>query len=297
MDDELHGAVWSLDPETRAALRLDRVRRLMRDQDYVEAIVEVEELLDEEPDNVDGLFLLGEALLEVGEASIALEAYAHHVALTGGDARSLLGLAITRYDTCDLAGAVEAAREAARLDPSVAEAHWYLGLALERLTHEANPDAGPGAEAITAFSAARSLDPRSYPFPLTLDQEAWDDALAEALEALHPTLQAFWHGVDMRFEEWPDLAELRRHDPPVPPSVALMYEGEHPDEREPEDGDDEPVDPWQHRPTALRLFRRNLARSQDLEELIEAVASGLESEALDWLGLADLSELDADELA
>lgn len=275
MDDELPVGVWSLDPETRAALRLDRVRRLMSEHDYVEAIIEVEELLDEEPDNAEGLYLLGESLLEVGEAPIARDAYSRQIRLTGGDARSLLGLAITRYDTCDLPGAAEAARDAIRLDSSQAEAHWYLGLSLERL-------AGSATESVQAFAVARQLEPDAYPFPIVLDDPGWRSAIVAGMAKLHLTLQAFWSGVPVRLDEWPDLAELERSDPPIPPGVCGMYVGEPPEEG----------DPWEVRPSEVRLFRRNLERARDLDELVDQIAVALEAEALDWLALVDISELD-----
>lgn len=273
MDDELPSGVWSLDPDTRTALRLDRVRRLMREADFVDAILEVEELLDEEPDNAEGLFLLGEALLELGEAPIALEAYQHHVSVTGGDARSLLGLAICRYETCDLPGAVEAAREAIRLDPGQAEAHYALGLALERLPNGRS-------EAVQAFAAARQLEPQAYPLPMELELKDWQHAIGEAVLRLPLPLQTFWDGVPIRLEDWPDLEELQRTDPPIPPGVAGLYEGVPPEGGDPNE-----------RPQAFRLFRRNLERAPHMEALIDQLTMALQAEALDWLGLADISEL------
>lgn len=275
MDDELPTGVWSLDPETRTALRLDRVRRMLRDEDYVEAVVEVEELLDEEPDNPEGLFLLGESLLELREPSIALLAYERFVELTGGDADSLLGLAISRYEVCDLAGAAVAAREAVRLDPSRAEAHWYLGLALERLP-------GRRTEALQAFAAARELDPTEFPFPLRLSDSEWRGAIGMAVGRLHPRLQSFWDGIPVRLEPWPDLAELRRADPPITPAVSGLYLGEPPTEG----------DPWIERPKAMRLFRHNLERARDPHELLDQITQALQDEALDWLGVADVSEFE-----
>jgi len=275
MDDELPTGVWSLDPDTRTALRLDRVRRMMRDEDHVEAVVEVEELLDEDPDNTEGLFLLGESLLELGEPAIAMLAYERFVELTGGDADSLMGLAISRYESCDLAGAAVAARDVVRLDPGRAEAHWYLALSLERLP-------GRRTEALQAFAAARELDPEEFPFPLRLSESEWRGAIGMAVGRLHPRLQSFWDGIPVRLEPWPDLTELRRADPPITPSVSGLYLGDPP-----VDGD-----PWQERPQAMRLFRHNLERSRDPQELLDQITQALQNEALDWLGLGDVAELD-----
>jgi len=256
-------------------MRLDRVRGAMRERDYTSAIIEVEELLGEDPNNAEGLFLLGESLLEVGDAPLALEAYTHHIELAGGDRDALLGLAIARFETCDLVGSVEAAREVIRLDTSVAEAHWYLGLSLERLP-------GRKPDAVAAFSAARQLQSADFPYPLELSDDEWAAALSRAMRAVHPTVEEFWYGVPVRFETLPDLGELRKHEPPVPPTISALYLGEPPVEG----------DPWAKRPTAIRVFRENLARSKDMDDLVQQVTLALQSEALDWLGLVDPSELD-----
>jgi tetratricopeptide (TPR) repeat protein len=275
MDDELSSGVWQLDPATRTAMRLDRVRSAFRERDYTSAIVEVEELLDEEPANAEALFLLGESLLEVGDAPLALEAYTHHIELGGGDRDSLLGLAIARFETCDLIGAIEASREVIRLDASVAEAHWYLGLALERLD-------GRQIEALAAFAAARELQAADFPYPLELTEAEWHEAVRRALRTVHPSVEEFWYGVPLKFEDLPNLAELRAHLPPVPPTISALYQGKVLEEE----------DPWAKRPQAIRIFRKNLARSHDEDELVQQIALALQSEALDWLGLISTTELD-----
>jgi len=275
MDDEISSGVWQLDPATRTAMRLDRVRSTMRERDYTSAIIEVEELLDEEPNNAEALFLLGESLLEVGDAPLALEAYTHHIALAGGDRHSLLGMAIARFETCDLIGSIESSREVIRLDASVAEAHWYLGLALERLPSRQ-------ADALAAFSAARQLQAADFPYPLDLSDDEWHQAVRQALRSVHPSLEEFWYGIPVQFEDLPDISELRKHVPPVPPTISALYLGEASEEG----------DPWAQRPRAIRIFRENLARSRDQDELVQQIALALQSEALDWLGLISPDELD-----
>jgi len=58
MDDEVPSA-WSIDGDTRTALRIDQIRKALDMGDYNQAVIEVEELLDEEPEHLEGLFLLG----------------------------------------------------------------------------------------------------------------------------------------------------------------------------------------------------------------------------------------------
>lgn len=278
MDDEVVGG-WSIDPDTRLALRLDRVRKALEQGDHATAVVEAEELLDEAPDHPDALFLLGEALLELGDAQGAVEAYEQFLQVAQPDdpahaAAALGGLAIARFEACVLSGAAEAAREAIRLAPDMAEAHYYLGLSLERVT-------GRQSEAVAEFVAANRLDPAAYPLPAQLDDAAWKAVVKQAMSRLHPRLITFWDDVPIRLDDLPSMDELRRADPPITPTASGLYEGEPPDVDE----------AWTQKPTALRLFRRNLARLGELELIVDEVASTLENEALDWVG-ATLDDLD-----
>ena len=267
---------WNHDPETRITMRLERVRRAMADADYVSAMIEAEELLDESPNHAEGLFLLAESMLELGDAEGAAEVYAHHLQLVGSDIPSLIGLSIARFSTCDIPGAVQAAREAVRLAPDNAEAHYHLGLALERQPNRRS-------EAVSALAAANQLDPEHYYYPLDLSDSMWHTALELALSRLHPAIQRFWADVEVVLEDLPSLAELRRVDPPITPIVPGLYEGAPP----------VGVDPWTVRPDALRLFRGNLARAATFDDVVDALVRTLDHEALDWLGLEleDLAEL------
>jgi tetratricopeptide (TPR) repeat protein len=272
MDDGLVGGAWQIDPDTRAALRLERVRGAVRDCAWADAILEAEELLDEDPDHPEGLFLLGEALLEMGDWELAREVYDHRVSLDGGDAPSLTGLAIASFHLCDLPAAAENAREAVRRDASDAEAHQFLGLALERMP-------GRQAEALAELTAAAHLDPERFPLPITLKRAAWEKVIADALSRLPSRLQELYAKIPFRIEELPDIEELRAVYPPLSPTIGALYVGEPPEEG----------DPFEHPPEAIRLFSRNLGRAGTVEAVVEELEHALREEALDWLGV----EIDA----
>lgn len=275
MDDEVIGG-WHIDPATRLALRLDRVKKALDAGDFGGAVLEAEELLDEEPEHAEGLFLLAEALLELGDAQSAADTYVQYLAAAedGGDlatrAGALAGLSVARFECIDLPGAVEAARESLRIAPDLAETHYYLGLALERMT-------GGKSEALSSFVAANRLDPQAYPLPIRLDPKEWKRVTEEAHRGLPPALQAFWTGVPIELIDLPDLAELRASDPPITPTVSGLYVGDPPEEG----------DPWTIKPSAIRLYIGNLARLADRAEIIDEIGRTLQGEALDWLGLQD----------
>ncbi|MBW2256969.1 MAG: tetratricopeptide repeat protein [Deltaproteobacteria bacterium] len=270
MDDEVRVG-WQIAPEIRAAMRLDRARTAMHRGEFGAAVMELEELLDEEPDNPEALFLLGEALIELGDFEGALQAYEHHLEM-GADPnpRTLTGLAIARFNTCDLSGAAAAAREAVRLAPEAAEAHYYLGLALERLPNR-------GGSAVGSFAAANQLDPTAFPFPLQVGVQEWQGLIQDAMVLLPRSLQDFWADIPILLENLPNLDELRSADPPITPTVTGLYQGVPPLD----------ADPWLVRPQALRLYTGNLVRSPTTEDLVEAIARTLEHEARDWIGLGE----------
>lgn len=275
MDDEVIGG-WHIDPATRVALRLDRVKKALDAGDFGSAVLEAEELLDEEPDHAEALFLLAEALLEVGDAQSAADTYVQHLAAAGADgdramrAGALAGLSVARFECIDLPGAVEAARDSLRIAPDLAETHYYLGLALERMP-------GGKSEALSSFVAANRLDPEAYPLPIRLDPKDWKRAIEEANRTLPGSLRKFWTGVPIELIELPDLDELRASDPPITPTVSGLYDGDPPEEG----------DPWTIKPRAIRLYVGNLARLADRAEIVDEIGRTLQGEALDWLGLGE----------
>lgn len=278
MDDELAHGAWRIDDDTRIALRVDKVRAAMGACAWPEAILEAEELLDEAPEHPEGLELLGAALLEVGDWELARAALERRVAIPGGPslAKALSGLAMATYHLADLATTTEVAREAVRIDPAEARAHYHLGLALER-------QPGRGGEAATAFAAAAALEPAAYPMPVGVKSAEWQELIDRALAELHPRLRALYNQVAFRVEDLPAQEELLAAQPPLSPGVGALYVG-HP----PED-----ADPFDHPPEVVRLFARNLSRAGSIDGVVHELAYALREEALDWVGL-ELDALDAD---
>jgi tetratricopeptide (TPR) repeat protein len=279
MDDSLAEGAWHIDPEIRASMRIGRVRIAADRCSWSDVILEAEELLDEDPDHREGLALLGEALLEIGDFELARQVLEHRVALEspreGGDSSTLSGLALAAFQQVDLPAAGEAAREAIRLDGSDARAHHILGLVLER-------EVGRQGEALSALSAAAALDPVRYPLPVAIAPDEWDEIVGRAVTLLPLRLQSFYDGLSVQIKELPGLEELQQAVPPHPPTVTALFLGEPPDEG----------DAFHHPPEAVRLFARNLARAGSIEALLHDLAHALQEEALDWLGV-ELDGLDA----
>lgn len=268
MDDEVQVG-WKIDPDVRAALRLDRARTAIEQGEFDAAVMELEELLDEDPQHAEALFLLGEAALEIGDVQTATLAFQSHLQVEEKPtAAAWSGLALARFDTCDVEGAAAAAREALVLEPDHAEAWFTLGCALERTP-------GQGTEALRALATAQRLDPESFPFPLRVAESDWQGLVRKAATLLPRALREFWSEVPVSLQDWPDLAELAASEPPITPTVTGLYKGTPPGEE----------DAWDVRPEALRLYTKNLERSPSREAVVEAIARTLDHEAREWLGL------------
>lgn len=265
-DDDVVGS-WTLDDATRLRIRTERIEGAIGERDWHTAIIEAEELLDDSPDNTQALLRLADATLEIPDAEGAAQAYEQYLRrVSDPEPRSLAGLAVARFELCELMGCIEVAREALRRDPEQPTASYYLSLALERTD-------GPGPESQAAFEVAHTLDPTSFPRPISLADDQWTRVVEEAAAQLHPTLRAFWSGVPLHLGDLPELELLRKSDPPITPTVTALYEGSPPE-----------GDATESRPTRLVLYRRNLRRVGTIEGVTREVHRALEGEALHWLG-------------
>jgi tetratricopeptide (TPR) repeat protein len=269
-DDEIPNGVWQIDGDTRMVLRLERARAAFAQGNALGATVEAEELLDEDPDQADALEIVAESAIELNHAEVAASAFEDCIRLGLATSTVMAGLAVARFDLCDLEGAIESAREAIRLDARSARGHHFLAMALARTP-------GGAAESAEHLATAHRIDPERFPAPLRLTGSQWEKALTRAFQRVDADVAAFWLDIRVLWEDLPDLDELRSHDPPIRPTVGGLYLGELPIDGDPRD----------LRPEALRLYRKNLANAADREELVETLAMVLEDEAHSWLGTTE----------
>ncbi len=259
--DDTGSGPWRMDSHTRAEMRNLAARRSLASGDAARAILEAEEALDEAPQDADALLIVAEAELALERPLVARRALA---GLTTARAWTLRAEAC--WGSADLLGTVEAGCAALAAGPETAALHDRVGAALERLS-------GREAEGREHRSRATEMDAASFPPPLGLDARAFETATASAVKRLKGRLARLWRDVPMRLEPWPTLEDLHSESPPLHPDVDALYEGEPP---EPGEGD--------VRPTALRLFRRNLDYAADASEVADRVFQALVDEGTAWLG-------------
>ena len=272
-DPNDYSGSWTIDAETRLQLRVERIRKSINSCDLTGAVVEAEELLDEQPDHPTALRLLAGCLLDLGDAVGALQVFKHLTTLGAVDFDLMLHTATAAYESCELELCVAITDELIAAQPDCGEAHFYRGLCLERMQ-------GRSAAAFSAFTAAYHLDPKAFPMPLHVRDSEWEELVKEALLQTPSNIREFWSGIPILIEDFPEIEEAQKATPPIPPNVLGLYIG-----MPPESGD-----PWQERPEGLRIFRRNLLRSFDREELVESIANVFEEEAAGWLGLPVIAD-------
>jgi tetratricopeptide (TPR) repeat protein len=259
---------WTIDTETRVQLRLQRLEQAVSNCDLTTAVVEAEELLDEQPNHPKALRVLAECLLELGDSLGALNVYEHLGDLGLADPELLLRSAEAAYESCQLELGAQYARTVLKHSSESPEGHYYLGLCLEWLP-------GQSARAASAFLAAFHLEPEGFPLPITVQDSEWEKLIEKAVRQSAANVREFWSGIPFILEDLPSLEDSRSAVPPVPPNVLGLYVGTPPED----------ADPWLQRPEGLRLFRKNLVRCTDRADLVDSLVTLLAEEAAGWLGL------------
>ncbi len=250
-------------------LRFNQARTHFLAGRWMEALVEAEELLDVAPDHLEALFLVGEACLELGDASGGEAAYARFLELVPGDTGALSGLAIARYELTDMDGCLSCTRQALDTADNIPEAWYFQGLALQWL--------GLSEESETALGQAHKIEPTRFPLLVLLADAEWDAALIAGRALLDDRLGQWLEGVPIVSQLLPSLEVLRTANPPLSPFSPGLYWGATPEQG---------GDPWEGRPEEIRLYRANLERlALHAGDLPRRIAEVLRNEALDWLGV------------
>ena len=88
------GPIWTLERGPIGAMRLQRAQQAYERRDTVEAVIEAEELLDEEPDNPAALLIVADGSLEIGHPEVARSAYEDFLEMRPDDPLAWAGLAV-----------------------------------------------------------------------------------------------------------------------------------------------------------------------------------------------------------
>jgi predicted Zn-dependent protease with MMP-like domain/Flp pilus assembly protein TadD len=168
-------------------------------------------------------------------------------------------------------------REVLRNDAKDPWALHTLGLIAER--------EGDEREAERRFADARKLAPDEFPGPVELSPEAFDAAIEDALASLPDQVRAYLSNVAITVEDLPAEDDLLASEPPLSPSILGVFRGAPL-------GDKASMDPWNHFPSSIVLYQKNLQRfATNHDDLVHEIGVTLLHEVGHFLGL------DEDELA
>lgn len=259
-DDVVGAGGWMLSDAARIALRRASIEQALRALDLDRASVELEEILDDHPDDRESLRLLAAVETERRDALTARAAWESVVDLEPDDATAWLQLGFARFEVADLEGALEAARTATSLDPRLGEG-WYL----QALVREREPEPGDVTE---LYVRAFALHPNACPLPVPVpDPRA---LVRAALRDCEKSVRTFWRDVPLRLRSFPDRERLQSSVPPQSPRILAAYDGD------PDDGD---------KPVALDVYVGNLRHHDSLEHATQALTDAMEAEAWAWTGV------------
>ncbi len=253
MDDIVTGASrgWTLDPTARHAMLLDASRTAAAQGDHAAAVVLAEELLDEQPDDIDALLIVAGSAPDYGHGEVGALA-ASQAARRGAEVGSLEASAL--LSACQVERALAAVEASLARQPDEARSYFVRGLALE-LT-------GRGEEAQADFARAASLDPLAFPPPLLLPLDAWDPLVFAATSALDAPIRDALRGVTIEVVELPSLEVLLGLQPPPSPLVDALL-----------------LDPDARRP-CLQIYRGNVLRgATSPDDVTERLRRALLAEA------------------
>lgn len=211
-----------------------------------------------DPEILHELWLLEAiGLNQLGECAGALEAAGEALAIAPRSVDALRERAVARFELCRFAEAEKDFHRLEELEPDDAWAQHYLGLSAER-----RDDA---REAKRRFERAQKMDPDEFPPPVTLGEEEFDQALADALKQLPPHVTRYLENTTISVEPFPQEDDLVSSDPPLSPCILGVFRGTPIGERSVTSSAD-------HFPAAIVLYQKNLERfARTREELIEQI--------------------------
>lgn len=202
----------------------------------------------------------------LGDLTGSLKALERAAELLEGDEDVLLELAAARFEVLDLTGAKALLEKLLEEMPEEPDVHHYLGLIAER---EGNLEA-----AGKHFASARRLDPETYPAPVSLTREAFDQAVEVSLEKLPSRLREAMKDVTVMVEDLPSDDDLKQ-DPPLSPQSLGMFRG-RPHGEPGLSGE---------LPPSILLFQRNLERfAETREQLIAEIEDTIIHEVGHFVG-------------
>lgn len=248
------------------------IREAEDDRDLIDRGLELlergERLLDGDDELTFEFELLrATALNQLGEFQEALKSLEVALHLEPSHPEALLEQGQALFELARFDDARRVYQQLATEYPTDAWAQHYLGLLAERRGQDPEP----------YFAKARALAPEEFPPPVHLSAEAFDAAVAEAIEALPAHAQPHLENCVIDVQPIPSDEDLREGG--VSPLILGVFRGAAIDERS-------PVEAADHQTTRITLYQRNLERfARTRDELLDEIRITVLHEVGHLLGL------------
>jgi predicted Zn-dependent protease with MMP-like domain len=241
-----------------------------------EALDRARQLIRLNPEDAEGLFLMGAALVADGQYEKGLRYLEGVEDMVVDEALHRWWRGEAHFNLGRFENAGDDFQEALRLDPDFPDAVYALARTLEHLDRR--------LEAEQMYRWAAELDEEAFPFPVRLDREDFDEVVNEAREELPREIQKALERVPIIVVDLPSRELILSGKPPLPPDSLGLFAGRSLQEESVFDVPDVPA--------AVYLFRKNLERfARDEDELRDEIRKTLLHEVGHYLGL-DEEELE-----
>ncbi len=166
------------------------------------------------PGSMEALLLHANALMDGGLFAEASDVLDKAEVLSPDDPLIVTNRGICTFELCRFDSARDILEFALELDNRMADAHYYLGLVLERQ--------GDWVEANKRFAKATELDPESFSPPVQMDDEEFISLVESATLELPPEAIQLLENITIEVQLLPDEEDLLAFATPMSPQILGM---------------------------------------------------------------------------
>jgi len=271
--DEALAAVLAKEPQNvmvlldAADVKIREAEESARIEEGLELLRKAERLVRKDEELQQQLELLrGIALSQLGEFQAAIDAFGKVLLLDPDHGEAQLERAVALFELGRFGEAKKAFEKLVRDYPEEAWSFHYLGLLAERRGE--NPE--------SFFAQARALDPEEFPPAVHLSGEAFDAAVADAIEKLPEHAKPHLANAVIATEPLPSDEDIKEG---LSPTILGVFTGTPVDERL-------ALHSGHHETVRITLFQKNLERfARTRDELLEEIRITVLHEVGHLLGL------------
>ncbi len=252
---------------------IDQAYEALEEARFQEALEMGREALESDPESAPGHYLCGAALAEMRHAEEAIPYLRLALDLDSDYPDARFCLASAQFANCHFTAARHELQKVLKSEKRMADAHYSMGLCLERQ--------GKFDAADESFSRAVDLAPDRFSLPFRLDREEFDLIVRKAVALLPAYFRDYLDNVPVLVDDLPAEDLLFAADPILDPELFGMFSGVPLLERS-------LMDTVPPEPDRIHLFQRNIERyCPNRERLLEEIRVTLLHEIGHAMGLDD----------